>query len=59
MGSLEQKMWLKDFLPNTFPTARVLLKSYNASSVVKSATIEVRQHAENLLSQPNTKRKVR
>ncbi|KAK6952740.1 hypothetical protein Daesc_005034 [Daldinia eschscholtzii] len=44
------KLWLKDFLPEKLPTARVLLFGYNSNVAFQTATSGVREQAENLLN---------
>ncbi|OTB11225.1 hypothetical protein K445DRAFT_26789 [Daldinia sp. EC12] len=44
------KLWLKDFLPEKLPTARVLLFGYNSNVAFQTATAGVREQAENLLN---------
>jgi hypothetical protein len=41
-------MWLRDFLPETVPCARILTYGYDAE-VLSSATGRLRNFAENLL----------
>ncbi|KAF4452601.1 P-loop containing nucleoside triphosphate hydrolase [Fusarium austroafricanum] len=50
-------MWLKDFLPISIPTARVLLFGYNANVAFQTSTAGVRQQAENLLNRLKGKRR--
>ncbi|KAI1803224.1 hypothetical protein F4811DRAFT_525973 [Daldinia bambusicola] len=43
-------LWLKDFLPEKLPTARILLFGYNSNVAFRTATAGVREQAENLLN---------
>ncbi|KAL8403380.1 hypothetical protein RB594_008580 [Gaeumannomyces avenae] len=45
------KLWLRDFLPERVPRARVLIFGYNANVVFNLATAGVGEQAENLLNQ--------
>lgn len=44
------KLWLRDFLPNQLPRARVLLFGYNSNVAIQSSSAGVREHAYNLLA---------
>lgn len=54
-------MWLRDFLPQNLPNARILLFGYNASVGSEASFAGVNEQAENLLNrlQLDAKRKVR
>ena len=52
----EDKLWLKDFLPQKLPNARVLLFGYNANAAFKTSTAGVREQAINLLNRIALKR---
>jgi hypothetical protein len=52
------KLWLRDFLPELLPRARVLLFGYNSNVAFASSTAGVREQAENLLNRLWLKRKV-
>jgi len=43
-------MWLKDFLPEQLPQARILLFGYNANAVFNSFTAGVTENAGSLLN---------
>ena len=45
------KMWLRDFLPERIPEARILLFGYNSNVAFQTASSGVREQAENLLNQ--------
>ncbi|KAL4782389.1 hypothetical protein BJX76DRAFT_369205 [Aspergillus varians] len=47
---LNGKIWLRDFLPNQLPQARILLFGYNSNVSIQSSSAGVREHAQNLLS---------
>ncbi|RDW59348.1 uncharacterized protein DSM5745_11043 [Aspergillus mulundensis] len=47
---LNGKMWLRDFLPNQLPQARVMLFGYNSNVSIQSSAAGVREQAQNLLS---------
>lgn len=53
------KLWLKDFLPEQLPNARVLLFGYNSNVAFETSTAGVREQAENLLNRLKAKRRVR
>ena len=42
--------WLKDFLPQQIPDARVMTLGYNADAAFGQSTAEVMDHAKSLLS---------
>ncbi|KAL4921119.1 hypothetical protein BDW62DRAFT_198138 [Aspergillus aurantiobrunneus] len=44
------KIWLRDFLPNQIPQARIFLFGYNSSVSIRSSSAGVREQAQNLLS---------
>ncbi|KAI1088639.1 hypothetical protein F5B19DRAFT_413150 [Rostrohypoxylon terebratum] len=45
------KIWLKDFLPGKLEqAARIMLFSYNASPAMRSSSVNLNDHARNLLS---------
>ncbi|KAI1273836.1 hypothetical protein F5Y07DRAFT_243371 [Xylaria sp. FL0933] len=44
------KLWLRDFLPESLPRARILLFGYNANIAFETSTAGVREQAENLLN---------
>ncbi|KAI0897700.1 hypothetical protein F4806DRAFT_494425 [Annulohypoxylon nitens] len=50
------KLWLRDFLPNQVPKARILLFGYNANVAFQTAAAGIREQAENLLNQLNIHR---
>jgi hypothetical protein len=52
------KMWLKDFLPQDLPRARILLFGYNANVAFETSVAGVREQAENLLNRVHMKRSV-
>ncbi|KAH8648214.1 hypothetical protein BGZ60DRAFT_553049, partial [Tricladium varicosporioides] len=52
------KLWLKDFLPNDIPNARVLLFGYNANVGFKRSIAGVREQADNLLFLLRQKRRL-
>ncbi|KAL4755150.1 hypothetical protein BDW72DRAFT_55081 [Aspergillus terricola var. indicus] len=47
---LNGKIWLRDFLPNQLPQARVMLFGYNSNVSIQSSSAGVREQAQNLLS---------
>lgn len=49
-------MWLKDFLPEQIPFARILLFGYNANVVFNSGQSGLREHADDLLDRLRRKR---
>ncbi|KAI1462435.1 hypothetical protein F4805DRAFT_410628 [Annulohypoxylon moriforme] len=49
--TIEDKLWLRDFLPKKAPNARILLFGYNANVAFRTAAAGVREQAENLLNQ--------
>jgi hypothetical protein len=53
------KLWLKDFLPNRIPEARVLLFSYNSNVIFDTADDTISQESINLLDRLRFKRKVK
>jgi len=50
------KLWLKDFLPDQIPQARIFLFSYNANPAFSSGSEGVYQQANNLLVKLNVER---
>ncbi|KAK3933802.1 hypothetical protein QBC46DRAFT_401200 [Diplogelasinospora grovesii] len=46
----EGQLWLKDFLPQRLPRARVLLFGYNSNVAFRTSVSGVREQAENLLA---------
>jgi hypothetical protein len=42
--------WLKDFLPQQIPDARIMTFGYNADAAFGQSTAEVIDHAKSLLS---------
>lgn len=44
------KLWLRDFLPEEHPTARVLLFGYNANVAFNTSTAGVNEQANQLLN---------
>jgi len=50
-------MWLKDFLPQEVPTARVMLFGYNANVAFETSTAGVLEQAHNLLNRLYLKRR--
>jgi hypothetical protein len=50
------KLWLKDFLPDHLPNARVLLFGYNSNVAFKTSNAGVREQADNLLNWLHLKR---
>ena len=53
------KLWLRDFLPEKLPKARVLLFGYNSNVAFETSSAGVREQAENLLNRLKAKRRVR
>ena len=54
--TIEDKLWLKDFLPLKLPSARVLLFGYNANVAFETSIAGVREQAMNLLNRIASKR---
>ena len=52
----EDKLWLRDFLPQKLPNARILLFGYNANVGFQTSTAGVREQAINLLNRIALKR---
>ena len=52
-------MWLRDFLPQKFPTARIFLFGYNSNVAFGTSTAGVNEQANNLLNRLKLKRRVR
>jgi hypothetical protein len=52
------KLWLRDFLPKDLPQARIMLMGYNANIAFQSSTMDIKEHATNLLISLELKRKV-
>ncbi|KAI1075136.1 hypothetical protein F5B20DRAFT_595294 [Whalleya microplaca] len=46
----EGKLWLRDFLPNRIPSARILLFGYNSNVAFQASTAGITEQAENLLN---------
>ncbi|KAL4986457.1 hypothetical protein BDW68DRAFT_178771 [Aspergillus falconensis] len=44
------KIWLRDFLPNQLPQARIMLFGYNSNVSIQSSSAGIREQAQNLLS---------
>jgi hypothetical protein len=53
------KLWLRDFLPQQIPKARVLLFGYNSNIAFETSIAGVREQAENLLNRLKAKRRVK
>jgi dimeric dUTPase (all-alpha-NTP-PPase superfamily) len=55
-----KKLWLSDseFLPKSFPQARVMLFGYNSNVAFQTSTAGVREQAENLLNRVKIERSV-
>ncbi|KAE8321654.1 hypothetical protein BDV39DRAFT_210507 [Aspergillus sergii] len=51
------KLWLRDFLPNQLPRARIMLFGYNSNVSIESSSAGVREQARNLLIQLGLERK--
>ncbi|SLM39426.1 WD40/YVTN repeat-like-containing domain [Lasallia pustulata] len=54
--TVEDKLWLRDFLPPQLPSARVLLFGYNANVAFETSKAGVREQAINLLNRIASKR---
>ncbi|MCJ1240785.1 hypothetical protein MMC14_008789 [Varicellaria rhodocarpa] len=54
--TVEDKLWLRDFLPSKLPSARVLLFGYNANVAFETSIAGVREQAINLLNRVASKR---
>ncbi|SLM40185.1 P-loop containing nucleoside triphosphate hydrolase [Lasallia pustulata] len=54
--TVEDKLWLRDFLPLQLPSARVLLFGYNANVAFETSVAGVREQAINLLNRIASKR---
>ena len=54
--TVEDKLWLRDFLPSQLPSARVLLFGYNANVAFETSIAGVREQAINLLNRIASKR---
>jgi len=52
-----KKLWLRDFLPESLPNARILLFGYNSNVAIKSSTAGVLEQAVNLLNRLKSRRK--
>ncbi|MCJ1383288.1 hypothetical protein MMC17_006401 [Xylographa soralifera] len=50
------KLWLRDFLPQSLPNARILLFGYNANVAIETSIAGVREQAINLLNRIASKR---
>lgn len=46
----ENKFWLRDFLPQQIPDARIMTFGYNADVAFGQSTAEVVDHAKSLLT---------
>lgn len=44
-----QKLWLRDFLPDELPRARVMTFGYNATAAFENSKAGIREHARHLL----------
>lgn len=53
-----EKLWLRDFLPQRLPGARIMLFGYNSNVAFRTSTAGVYEHAENLLCRLKAKRTV-
>ncbi|KAK0621967.1 hypothetical protein B0T17DRAFT_307871 [Bombardia bombarda] len=53
----EGKLWLRDYLPQTAPNARVLLAGYNSNAALGTTTLDIRGQANNLLNRLDAMRK--
>lgn len=51
-------MWLKDFLPNDLPNARVMLFGYNSNVAFEGSTSGVHDQAQDLLNRLILRRRV-
>ncbi len=51
-------MWLKDFLPNDLPNARIMLFGYNANVAFEPSTSGIHDQAEDLLGKLDLERLV-
>lgn len=49
-------MWLRDFLPEHAPQARILTYGYNSSLLGNHSTASIREFSQNLLVELNTVR---
>ncbi|MCJ1270174.1 hypothetical protein MMC22_010070 [Lobaria immixta] len=54
--TVQDKLWLRDFLPPQLPAARVLLFGYNANVAFETSIAGVREQAMNLLNRIASKR---
>lgn len=54
--TVEDKLWLRDFLPLKLPSARVLLFGYNANVAFETSIAGVQEQAINLLNRIASKR---
>ncbi|KAA6411567.1 MAG: hypothetical protein FRX48_04847 [Lasallia pustulata] len=54
--TVEDKLWLRDFLPPQLPSARVLLFGYNANVAFETSIAGVHEQAINLLNRIASKR---
>ena len=45
-----KKMWLRDFLPEELPRARIFIYGYNGNAVLEPSTAGVSEAANNLLN---------
>lgn len=54
--TVQDKLWLRDFLPPQLPAARVLLFGYNANVAFETSIAGVREQAINLLNRIASKR---
>lgn len=49
-------MWLRDFLPEHAPQARIMTYGYNSSLLGNHSTASIREFSQNLLVELNTAR---
>lgn len=49
-------MWLRDFLPQHIPSARILTYGYDSTLVKKTSTASILEFSRNLLEALNTAR---
>ena len=54
--TVKDKLWLKDFLPDQLPSARVLLFGYNSNVAFETSIAGVREQAMSLLNRIASKR---
>lgn len=46
---VSQKLWLRDFLPNDMPRARIMTFGYNATAAFENSKAGIIDHARHLL----------